>query len=56
VNVPVKIPDLNNIVDISAGFWHSLVIKANGGTYSFGRNNFGQLGLGHNTSPVNVTT
>jgi parallel beta-helix repeat protein len=59
--VPVRVvgPDLNhngihepnegylgNIVAISAGFWHCLAIDADGAIWTWGYNDYGQLGLG----------
>src|SRR5579885_1331493 len=43
---PVAIPDLSNIVQISAGGNYSLVLDNQGKVWSFGYNIFGQLGLG----------
>jgi alpha-tubulin suppressor-like RCC1 family protein len=37
----------NNIKDISCGQHHTLIVDNNNNTYSFGLNNFGQLGLIH---------
>ena len=34
-------------VEISAGKEHALVVLENGDVYSFGRNHYGQLGLGY---------
>eukprot|EP01084_Bolivina_argentea_P019174 35656_1 len=36
------------IVKIAAGYYHSLFLGANGHVWSCGKNNYGQLGLGHN--------
>ncbi|XP_047058699.1 ultraviolet-B receptor UVR8-like [Lolium rigidum] len=32
--------------DVAAGLWHTVCISADGGVYSFGGNQFGQLGIG----------
>jgi alpha-tubulin suppressor-like RCC1 family protein len=42
---PVLIPNLDNIVAISAGTYHSLFLDNNGNVYSCGYNYYGQLGL-----------
>jgi alpha-tubulin suppressor-like RCC1 family protein len=62
---PVKVvgPDLNhngihepnegyleNIVAISAGFWHCLAIDANGTVWTWGKGKYGRLGLGDTTN------
>ena len=44
--IPTLIPNLNNIVKISAGKDHSLVLTDNGQVYAFGLNRYGQLGVG----------
>eukprot|EP01130_Rhizamoeba_saxonica_P000173 TRINITY_DN10170_c0_g1_i1.p1 TRINITY_DN10170_c0_g1~~TRINITY_DN10170_c0_g1_i1.p1 ORF type:complete len:1458 (+),score=309.36 TRINITY_DN10170_c0_g1_i1:148-4374(+) len=41
------------IKKISAGMNHVLAISDNGEVYSWGKNNFGQLGLGHNETMYN---
>ena len=43
--IPTLIPNLNNIIAISAGFDHSLILDNNGNVYSFGYGNAGQLGI-----------
>jgi hypothetical protein len=58
--VPVIGPDglpLGGVVSISAGFSHSLAVKADGSVWAWGRNNSGQLGNGTTTDtsiPVQV--
>ncbi len=44
---PTMIPTLENIISISAGAYHSLVLNNMGEVYSFGANNNGRLGLGN---------
>ena len=47
--VQVKIADntyLTNVVKISAGYAHALAVTAEGNVYSWGLNNYGQLGNG----------
>jgi len=53
---PVRVVGLNgegylkNIIDISAGFWHSLAIDANGTIWTWGKGEDGRLGLGNITN------
>src|SRR5580693_6117107 len=49
-NIPHKITQFNSdtIVSIACGGNHTLVLTKDG-LYSFGNNNYGQLGLGNNT-------
>ncbi|MGO5113764.1 RCC1 domain-containing protein [Candidatus Avoscillospira sp. LCP25S3_F1] len=42
-----QVPDLWNIVAISAGGGHYLALASDGRVWSWGRNDLGQLGLGH---------
>lgn len=43
---PVKISDLTNVIDISVGSEHVLVLKKDGTVWSWGNNRLGQLGIG----------
>ena len=52
---PTKIPTLSEVKAISAGGRHSLVLLENGDVYSFGRNRFGQLGLGYTSTRATST-
>ncbi len=45
--------DLTDIVYIDAGFEHSTAIDKDGNIWVWGRNQKGQLGLGHTNSPRN---
>ena len=47
-NSPVLITALSNITvsGIAAGYYHSLALTTNGEVYAWGRNSYGQLGLG----------
>jgi len=47
-NVPTLIPNLEDVVQISAGESHSLILSNNGQIYVFGNNDHGQLGLKDN--------
>jgi alpha-tubulin suppressor-like RCC1 family protein len=51
-NVPTLIPNLNNIVSISAGYNISVALNSSGQVYTWGRNDYGQLGLGDNNYRV----
>ena len=44
--LPVRIPGLENIVQVSCGWGHCLALTGDGHVYSWGRNNMGQLGVG----------
>lgn len=47
---PAPVPGLHGVVAIAAGRGHSLALLANGHVKAWGRNDFGQLGIG-NTMP-----
>lgn len=56
--IPVKVNELNDIVNISVGTNHSLFLKEDGTVWATGHNQYGQLGDGTNilkTSPVKVS-
>ena len=38
--------------DVAAGLWHTVSISADGDVYSFGGNQFGQLGIGSDQAEV----
>lgn len=42
----VLIPS-ENAVDVSCGYYHCVVVTASGNVFSFGRNDYGQLGIGN---------
>lgn len=46
IKTPTRIPGLENIVQISCGFGHNAALDADGHIWIWGRNDFGQLGLG----------
>jgi alpha-tubulin suppressor-like RCC1 family protein len=50
IKKPVQIKGLTNVVSIAAGLWHSLAIKKDGTVWAWGRNYFGALGDGTETS------
>ncbi|KAL0227787.1 hypothetical protein RCL1_003930 [Eukaryota sp. TZLM3-RCL] len=57
--LPRKISTLSNVIDISAGMYHSLAVLSNGEAMAWGDDTFGQLGLsagdeGVFNSPVRV--
>src|SRR3712207_7701965 len=39
-------PQLNSIVSVGAGGWHSLAVRSNGTVWGWGRNSEGQSGIG----------
>ena len=45
---------LENIVAISAGYWHGLAIDANGTIWTWGKGSAGRLGLGNKTIDCNT--
>lgn len=45
--VPTKVGDKNNWLNISSGYYYCLAVNTNGELYSWGQNNYGQLGLGN---------
>jgi alpha-tubulin suppressor-like RCC1 family protein len=44
-NYPKIIPGLNNIIQVSAGYQHSLVLHNNGSVYSFGLNSVNNFSI-----------
>ena len=47
---PTLIPNIpKNIVQFVCGYYHSLFLDVDGNVFSVGNNDYGQLGLGHNT-------
>jgi hypothetical protein len=52
MSIPMLIPDINNIVSISAGRNHSLLLRSDGKVYSFGCDQFYEFkGLTRNFTP-----
>lgn len=59
VLVPTQIGTDTDWTDIAASFYHSLALKSDGSLYTWGYNNYGQLGHGDQnirTSPTQVNT
>ncbi|MBV8839796.1 MAG: RCC1 repeat-containing protein, partial [Alphaproteobacteria bacterium] len=55
IKKPVQIKGLTNVVGISNGLWHALALKKDGTVWGWGRNYFGALGDGTETTrPVPV--
>eukprot|EP00906_Rhabdomonas_costata_P022340 RCo032278 len=50
VPIPLKDPKAH-VVQAECGGYHCLVLASDGTVYSWGRNTFGQLGLGHTNLP-----
>jgi len=40
-------PEENSMLQVCCGYYHSLLLTQSGGVFGFGRNDYGQLGLGH---------
>ncbi len=56
--VPAQVPDLYEVTEIAASRGHSMVLKADGTVWAWGRNDLGQLGDGTNRehfTPVQVS-
>lgn len=56
---PTLVSTENNWVSVSAGNYHSLAIKNNAGTYelyTFGKNDYGQLGLNSTLPQIKIPT
>ena len=54
---PIQIGSLTDWKQMNGGQWHSAAVKADGTLWTWGRNNYGQLGVGNTTdysSPVQV--
>ena len=45
-DVPTRVPELGGIVAVGGGGYFSVALGAEGKVWTFGRNNYGQLGLG----------
>ena len=57
--IPTLIPNLNNVIAVSCGRYYSANLTSNGKVYSFGRNTYGQLGLGdtdNRNTPTLITS
>ena len=54
VQIPTQIKELINIVQISAGVFHSLALDAQGQAFSTGCNNYGELGRATEVKTVSV--
>ncbi|TCM99392.1 alpha-tubulin suppressor-like RCC1 family protein [Paenibacillus sp. BK033] len=52
---PIKVPGLQNVVQVEAGESYSLALTKNGGVQAWGLNSSGQLGLGNSTSKLSPT-
>ncbi|WP_226643053.1 Ig-like domain-containing protein, partial [Mesobacillus subterraneus] len=44
--IPVRVPDIGNVKEVSAGTGHVLTLKNNGTVWAWGRNDAGQVGNG----------
>ncbi len=59
-STPVQVASLTNIIAVAAGGYHSLALKNDGTIWSWGRDNYGQLGdnasLTNQPTPVQVAS
>jgi alpha-tubulin suppressor-like RCC1 family protein len=53
-SLPEKVLNIGRIIDIAAGDYHSLAIEKGGTIWSWGFNNYGQLGHGNTTFTVDT--
>lgn len=51
-NVPAIVDTVTNVIDIAAGWYHSLVLKNDGTVLAWGINEDGEIGNGTQVSPV----
>jgi len=54
---PVQVINLNGIVEVASGNFHNLALKSDSSVWSWGRNDYGQLGDGSNTdrtTPIKI--
>jgi alpha-tubulin suppressor-like RCC1 family protein len=50
--VPIKVMD--NVASVSAGSFHTIVVKTDGSVWAFGRNGNGELGSGNKNNGVDI--
>jgi hypothetical protein len=46
-NTPVRVAGIDDVVDISAGMYHSVALRSDGSVLAWGANEYGQLGTGN---------
>ena len=56
VETPVQVSGLSDVVAVAVGETHSIALKSDGTVWTWGRNNYGQLGVagGDQSTPVQV--
>lgn len=54
VREPVRVFGLEIVVQVACGANHTVALTRDGKVYTFGGNNFGQLGQGKRTAPLNA--
>lgn len=50
--MPNTSPDMSHVRMLRCGYYHTVVLTEAGQVYGFGRNDYGQLGLGHTTQRI----
>jgi alpha-tubulin suppressor-like RCC1 family protein len=54
VNTPQQVPGLTKVIAIAGGRYFTVVLKSDSTVWTFGQNNYGQLGVGTNTVEVGL--
>ena len=50
--IPTAVNNMENIIAVSCGDYHTAIINVQGHLFTFGNNSFGQLGIGNKDIPV----
>ncbi len=53
-STPKQVPGLTNVIAIAAGYQHTVALKRDGTIWTFGNNDFGQLGFSSGAAPHQV--
>src|SRR5690606_31904685 len=54
-SAPVQVSGLTDVIAIDAGYGHSIALKDDGTVWTWGRNNYGQLGNGSDPNTNSLT-
>ncbi|MEM0324784.1 MAG: DUF2341 domain-containing protein, partial [Candidatus Aenigmatarchaeota archaeon] len=49
---PQQVIGIDNAIAISSGYYHTCALLSNGSIMCWGRNNYGQLGIGYTSDPI----